>query len=136
MLEALLTKDATITEYAIMLFDVRPRWLHAAAWRANTFENVRSTLAELRKIYLEGATNFDVVLADLEQNFSWLKKDQPVTAFLLSDGQITWGQIEPNTLLKRHPEILKLRWICYHFGETAVNQALFDKLTQIQEALL
>ena len=72
MLEALLTRDDSISEYAVLLFDVRPRWLHGPAWRTNDQKNRKTSLAELRKVYLEGATSFDAVLTDLDGNLSWL----------------------------------------------------------------
>ncbi|MBN2496372.1 MAG: hypothetical protein JXR96_17395 [Deltaproteobacteria bacterium] len=131
MLEAILSRDTSIRDYAIMLFDVRPRWLHAPGWRPNTPENRQASLSELRKVYLEGATHFDGVLADLDRNAAWLTGgEKPPLAFLLSDGQITWGQAQAARLLDRHPAARALRWICYRFGENAVNQDLFDLLTR------
>jgi len=130
-LEALLAGDDSIAEYAVLLFDVRPRWLHAVAWRKSTPEARAETLAELRKVYLEGATSFDAVLADLDEQLGWLAPGgAPPTAFLLSDGQITWGLAEVAALAKKHPAARALRWICYRFGENAANQALFDELTR------
>ncbi|HSA23297.1 MAG TPA: VIT and VWA domain-containing protein, partial [Myxococcota bacterium] len=131
MLEALLGQDDSIREYAVLLYDVRPRWLHAAGWRQSTPGARAETLAELRKVYLEGATSFDAVLSDLDAQLAWLAPDgAPTTAFLLSDGQITWGLAEVAALVKKHAAAQKLRWICYRFGENAANQALFDELTR------
>ena len=131
MLEALLNGDDSVSEYAVLLFDVRPRWLHGPGYRKNTEQNRAQSLAELRKIYLEGATNFDALLADLDDNLSWIGDgDRPPTAFLLSDGQITWGLTDVSGLIKKHPSASKLRWVCYRFGENAVNQNLFDSLTR------
>jgi tetratricopeptide (TPR) repeat protein len=130
LLRELLAQDASIERYAVLLFDVRPRWLHGPGWRENTPEARARSLAELEKVYLEGATNLDAVLADLDRQ-DWLAGGaRPPTAFLLSDGQITWGQAEATALTKRHPSARALRWICYRFGDNAANQALFDELTR------
>lgn len=131
-LEALLEKDDSIAQYAVVLFDVRPRWLHAPRYRDNTPQNRAETMRELRKVYLEGATNFEALLSDLDANLSWLRAGEGAapTAFLLSDGQITWGQTEVQAMARRHPSASALRWMCYRFGESAVNQALFDELSR------
>jgi hypothetical protein len=127
-LQAILEEDQGIEEYAVLLFDVRPRWLHAAGFRKNDERSRAETFEELRNVFLEGATNFDSVLGELDGQ-GWLA-GSPVTAFLLSDGQITWGQDKVEALLSRHASARSLRWVTYRFGEVAVNQALFDGLAR------
>jgi tetratricopeptide (TPR) repeat protein len=133
-LRALLEKDATLQEYAVLLFDVRPRWLHAPGWRPNDATHRQETFAELERMFLEGASHVDGVLEELDQaSREWLKPKQSserVTAFLLSDGNATWGQSRVDALISRHPSVETLRWVSYRFGEAAVNSELFDALAR------
>jgi len=136
-LRALLETDKTLTEYAVLLFDVKPRWLHAPGFRANDAKNRAETFDELSRVFLEGATNFDAVLSELDsQGKEWVKPAAgagKVHAFLLSDGQITWGQDKVEALLARHPSTQDLRWVSYRFGESAVNQPLVDGLSRVSD---
>ncbi|QSQ24210.1 DUF2135 domain-containing protein [Pyxidicoccus parkwayensis] len=133
-LRALLEKDATLKEYAVLLFDVRPRWLHGTGWRPNDAGHRKETFSELERVFLEGASHVDGVLAELDRaGGEWLKPAQPgekVTAFLLSDGNATWGQSNVESLVSRHSSAEALRWVTYRFGESAVNAELFDALAR------
>ena len=136
-LRALLEKDETLKEYAVLLFDVRPRWLHGPGWRTNDAERRKETFSELEHIFLEGASHVDGVLEELDRaGREWLKPakaGERVTAFLLSDGNATWGQGRVDALVANHPSVETLRWMSYRFGEAAVNQELFDALARASE---
>jgi tetratricopeptide (TPR) repeat protein len=136
-LRALLEKDETLKEYAVLLFDVRPRWLHGPGWRTNDAGHRQETFSELENIFLEGASHVDGVLAELDQaGRDWLKSakaGERVTAFLLSDGNATWGQGRVDALVANHPSVETLRWMSYRFGEAAVNQDLFDALARASD---
>ncbi len=136
-LRALLEKDETLKEYAVLLFDVRPRWLHGPGWRTNDADRRKETFAELEHIFLEGASHLDGMLEELDRaGRDWLKPAKAgkrVTAFLLSDGNATWGQGRVDALVANHPSVETLRWMSYRFGETAVNQELFDALARASE---
>jgi hypothetical protein len=127
LLLEILERDPSIDEYAVLLFDVRARWLHRVGWRQNSAEARAETAAELEKVYLEGATNFSAALDELERQ-AWLDAETPATRFLLSDGLITWGLDQVDGLLARHTQALRGRWLCYRFGDVAVNRALFEAL--------
>ncbi|HLL02589.1 MAG TPA: VIT domain-containing protein [Myxococcaceae bacterium] len=133
-LRALLEKDSTLKEYAVLLFDVRPRWLHAPGWRPNDAARRQETFAELERMFLEGASHVDGALEELDRaGREWLEPTKPeerVTAFLLSDGNATWGQSRVDALISRHPSVETLRWVSYRFGEAAVNTELFDALAR------
>ncbi|MBN8226533.1 DUF2135 domain-containing protein [Corallococcus macrosporus] len=133
-LRALLEKDATLKEYAVLLFDVRPRWLHGPGFRPNDAAHRQASFAELEHVFLEGASHVDGALEELDRaGREWLKPSvsgERVTAFLLSDGNITWGQSRVDALLSRHPSVESLRWVTYRFGEAAVNTELFDALAR------
>lgn len=129
LLLKVLEADATIKEYAVLLFDVRPRWLHAKSYRANTAEARAETARELSKVYLEGATHFAGALDEVERESSWIDAEgQQAVRFLLSDGLITWGNDRVDSLLAAHPKALGGRWFTYRFGDVAVNGALFAAL--------
>ncbi len=114
-LRALLEKDSSLKEYAVLLFDVRPRWLHGPGWRPNDATHRKETFAELERMFLEGASHVDGVLEELDRaGREWLKPKQSserVTAFLLSDGNATWGQSRVEALISRHPSVESLRWV-------------------------
>ncbi|QSQ13814.1 DUF2135 domain-containing protein [Myxococcus landrumensis] len=133
-LRALLEKDPTLKEYAVLLFDVRPRWLHGTGWRTNDAARRKETFAELEQVYLEGASHVDGMLSELDRaSQEWLKPAAPgerLTAFLLSDGNVTWGESTIESLISRHGSVEALRWVTYHFGEAAVNTGLFDALSR------
>lgn len=130
LIEALLEKDTSIEEYAVMLFDVRPRWLHGMTWRPNAPANREETYAELRRVYLEGATSFAAVLDELAAQRAWAVDGAKTTVFLLSDGEITWGLDREEALFARHPVAGDVRWVTYRFGESSANTALFDLLSR------
>ncbi|MGE0709018.1 MAG: hypothetical protein AB7N76_23325 [Planctomycetota bacterium] len=136
LLLRILERDPSIREYAVLLFDVRPRWLHRAGMVKNTPEQRAETAAELAKVYLEGATHFAGALDEVERAASWLDVQGKeggglnATRFLLSDGLITWGQDRVDELLRQHPKALAGPWFSYRFGDVAVNRALFDALSR------
>ncbi|MBI4607057.1 MAG: tetratricopeptide repeat protein, partial [Planctomycetes bacterium] len=132
LLEEVLESDATVEEYAVLLFDIRPRWLHAPRWRPNEAASRAETAAELGRVYLEGATSFDAVLGELDGQAGWLlEPGRAVCAFLLSDGFITWGQDRLEALLKKHLASASPRWISYQLGSAPSNRALFDALSRL-----
>ncbi|AGC47319.1 hypothetical protein MYSTI_06046 [Myxococcus stipitatus DSM 14675] len=133
-LRALLEKDTSLKEYAVLLFDVRPRWLHGTGWRTNDAARRKETFSELEQVYLEGASHVDGMLSELDRaSQEWLKPAAPgerLTAFLLSDGNVTWGESTLESLISRHGSVEALRWVTYRFGEAAVNTGLFDALAR------
>ena len=129
LLLQVLERDETIRDYAVMLFDVRPRWLHDRAWRPNHAAGRAETRRELERIYVEGATDLDAAISDLEAAEADLGTLAEARIFLLSDGEITWGQDRARALLDRHPAAMKAPWMCYRFGDLAANLDLFAEIT-------
>jgi Flp pilus assembly protein CpaB len=126
MLQQVLERDSTITRFNVLLFDIRGHWLFPDGLRDNTPAARQATLDQLRTLTREGATSFESALQVMEAT-PWLPSG--ATAFLLSDGQLTWGERAPARLLARHPRAAALTWVTYRFGDGAVNRALFDALT-------
>ncbi len=130
LLQALLQNDESISEYAVMLFDVRARWLHRLAYRRNTPRARAQTLAELRKVYFEGATNVGAAIGELEHQRSWLLSGQRPTVFLLSDAAITWGPESSDQILAQNPVLQEVRLMAYRFDAEASHGELLSRLSQ------
>jgi hypothetical protein len=126
MLRALLEGDDSLTQFAIVCFDVRATLL-TPGFVDNTDEARKHYLGLVDQIWLEGATAFETALEYLETTSELAKAD---AVFLLSDGEITWGADSPTGLSRDHAEALAKRWVCYSFGSTPHNRRLFDELTR------
>ncbi len=122
----ILKNDTTINQFAVLSFDVMPRKL-TKGFKDNTSQNRDKIFSILNQIWLEGATNFSSVL-NLIQNDNALRDAD--TYFLLSDGEITWGNNNVILLQKAFKRLFKKRWICYSAGNIPVNQQLFNNLTR------
>jgi tetratricopeptide (TPR) repeat protein len=125
LLRAILERDATIDRFQVLTFDVAARPLFAG-WRPNTADARTETLAEVEKLWLEGATNLDAALGAAEKALG----DDHATCFLLSDAQATWGLEDARELERAHPRSFSERWIGYQIGEQAVNRGFLDRLTR------
>lgn len=126
MLKQVLERDTTIRRFNVVLFDVRAQWLFPSGMRENTAAAREDAFGQLRTLAREGATSFESALRLMETT-AWLPSE--ATAFLLSDGQLTWGERDAKRLLGRTPRASALTWIVYRFGDAAVNRTLFDALT-------
>ncbi len=126
VLKAVLEKDDTIKRFNVLLFDIRSRWLFPSGMRENSVASRQETIEQLNAIFREGATSFESALSLMEST-EWLPAG--ATAFLLSDGKLTWGETNARRLLKRSPRAQSLKWIAYRFGDSSVNRTLFDLLT-------
>ncbi len=126
MLKQILENDDSITDFAVWGFDVRTRFLTKGIVK-NTDTNRQDAYREINKIWLEGATNFESVLENLNKRPEYKSID---TIFLLSDGLITWGQDNISELELKYAELMQQRWICYSFPGSSVNSSLFSLLTR------
>lgn len=126
MLRAVLEGDDSLTQFAIVCFDIRATLL-TPGFVANTGEARRHYLDLVEQVWLEGATAFETALEYLEGTAELGKAD---VVFLLSDGEITWGADSPVALARDHADALAKRWVCYAFGTTPHNRRLFDELTR------
>jgi hypothetical protein len=127
MLRRVLREDDSLTEFAIVAFDVGAALL-TSGYVQNTQDVREHYLEQVGQIRLDGATSMVGLLDYLEANTEII--EQADTVFLLSDGQITWGVESLAGLLDRRDEILDKRWICYSFGSAPVNRGLFEALTR------
>lgn len=130
LMQALLSNDPTLDAYAVMLFDVRARWLHGRGFRKNHAEGRAQTLEALQQVYFEGATSLEAAIAELEASRDWAVQGGPTTVFLLSDGQATWGEDAPQRLLARYPSLKEVRLMAYRFDAEPSRGALLSALAQ------
>ncbi len=126
LLRKLLEKDDSIEEFSVIAFDVTARQITEGFVR-NTPRSRRKLFRIIENIWLEGATNFSSVLQLIEKDQELGKAD---SFFLLSDGQINWGVENPIRLKRRFKRLISRRWLCYSFGDAAINRGLFNMLTR------
>ncbi|MBT3274895.1 MAG: hypothetical protein HN368_17205, partial [Spirochaetales bacterium] len=126
ILKALLESDDSLTDFAVVCFDVRPTLL-TTGFVANTVDSRSHYLAQIAEIWLEGATDFNAVLDYVAADAVLSSAD---TIFLLSDGIITWGSDDVAGLAREYEQLLQSRWICYGVGTMPRNGPLFEELTR------
>lgn len=94
LLRALLERNRPqIEQFAVLWFDVEPRWWHEG-FLPNTPENVDRLMKSADGLTLDGATDLGQALTE-GASPRWLDKHQRPLAhdlFLLSDGAVTWGE--------------------------------------------
>ncbi len=107
MLEATLENNrGGIKQFAVMFFNIESHWWKNG-FTDNTPENVRKLLADCNKLALEGATDLRQALAEAGSP-SWAvdkkTKDKNLLGkpdlFLLSDGAVTWGELNLHLLAR------------------------------------
>ncbi|MCA9549144.1 MAG: hypothetical protein KC933_03855, partial [Myxococcales bacterium] len=130
LLDAILAGDPTLAQYAVMLFDVRARWLHGLGYRPNDAGHRAETRAELAKAFREGATSLDAAARALEQQRGWAVDGAPTTVFLLSDGQLTWGEDTASRIFATSPALREVRVVGYRFDGEPSRAELLSALAQ------
>ncbi|HZU35357.1 MAG TPA: VIT and VWA domain-containing protein, partial [Gemmataceae bacterium] len=132
LLRAILEADSGIKHFNVLAFNIGATWLQPGGWFDNTAAGRQKAFGMLDGIVLEGATDLSVALDKLAHPGFDLPVGAPLAAFLLSDGDITWGQADVNTLVARFEDACpyRVRFNCYRTGLGADNLTLFDALTR------
>jgi hypothetical protein len=132
LLRRILETDPDIKRFNVLAFNVGAAWLEPKAWIANTPTDREKALNQLDGILLEGATDVASALEKLIQPGFEGWNPGPVNVFLLSDGQITWGESNTGALATRFENRCPFptRFHCYHLGLGGDNQELFEALTR------
>ena len=138
LLRRILETDPDIQRFNILTFDVAARWLEPAGWLENTTAGRAKAFARLDGVLLEGATDLSAALAELARmSFNgaanaFRSLACPVNVFLLSDGQITWGEPDAGRLAARFEKACPFptHFHCYRTGLGADNLELFEALTR------
>ena len=82
---------------------------------------------------LEGATDLAAALDKLARPDFDVAAGTPLNVFLLSDGQITWGEADVGSTggaLREAAARIPTRFHCYRTGLGAENAELFEALTR------
>src|SRR5262249_2712027 len=130
LLRKVLESDADLKHFNILTFNVGAAWVQPTGWLENTSAGREKAFAQLDGLVLEGATDFGSALKKLAQ--PGFPIDVPVNVFVLSDGQITWGEPDAGPLVARFEKNCPFptRFHCYRFGLGADNLELFQALTR------
>lgn len=124
LLREVLESDDSLTEFAVLCFDVRTTLL-TPGFVKNTRDARENYLARIERIRLEGGTDIGTMLAAVGGDEQIADAD---AVFLLSDGNISWGNQSVSRLAAAFPNAMESRWICYSMGDSW-NQKLFETLT-------
>ena len=89
---------ATLKHFAVLFFDVSPRW-YKPAFVDNTKANADALVAAMDQMLLEGATDLGAALRE-SASPKWLVETKSMhwDTFLLSDGAPTWGESDEHTI--------------------------------------
>ncbi|MBN2489281.1 MAG: hypothetical protein JXQ29_00325 [Planctomycetes bacterium] len=131
ILRRILEQDAAIRKFNVMCFDVGAWWLHPEGWLPNDAASRKMVFERLGRVLLEGATDLGGAL-DLLASMPWDTGRENVNVFLLTDGQLTWGETDLERLVRgfeaRAP--FTPRFFCYRTGLGAENLELFEALAR------
>jgi len=130
LMRQILESDPGIKQFNILAFNVGTSWVEPKGWLPNTKEGRATAFGRLDGIVLEGATDLSAALNTLTR--ARFINSKPLDVFLLSDGQITWGDANSTALAARFEEErpFPTRVHCYRTGLGADNLELFQALTR------
>jgi hypothetical protein len=128
----ILESDPDITHFNILAFNVGAVWVKPDGWINNTKAERQQTFNLLDGLVLEGATDLSGAFNKLATAPFVAERPQPLNIFLLSDGQITWGESNVNSLAANFETRCPVatRFHCYRTGLGADNLELFSALTR------
>jgi hypothetical protein len=132
LLKQILESDRDIEQFNILAFNVGAAWVEPHGWLPNTEAGREQASAKLDGVVLEGATDIGAALDKLVKPGFAVAPGTPLNVFLLSDGQITWGEPDVAHLIARFESRCPLatRFHCYRTGLGADNLELFEALTR------
>jgi hypothetical protein len=134
LLRKVLEGDPDIKQFNVLTFNVGAAWVEPNGWLENTAANRERVFTLLDGLLLEGATDLSAALEKLADLSGGLRPPEgmPLNVFLLSDGQITWGEADAAALAARFEGRCpyRTRFHCYRTGLGADNGELFEALTR------
>jgi hypothetical protein len=132
LLKKILETDKDIQHFNICAFNVGAAWVDPSGWLPNSEAGRDKALGRLDGIVLEGATDLGAALEKVIRPGFDVPPGTPVNIFLLSDGQITWGEPDVAHLVGRFEARCPFttRFHCYRTGLGADNLELFEALTR------
>jgi hypothetical protein len=132
LLQKILETDPDIRHFNILTFNTAAAWVEPNDWLPNTAEGRDRALLRLDGLLLEGATDLSCALDKLCRPGFEVAPGTPINCFLLSDGNLTWGETDPVTLAARFEKRCPcpVRFHCYRTGLGEENAELFESLTR------
>jgi tetratricopeptide (TPR) repeat protein len=132
LLRKILESDPAIKQFNVLTFNIAGCWVEPNGWLANTPANRDKVFSQLDGLVLEGATDLQAALNKLVEPGFGVAPGTPLNIFLLSDGQMTWGEQEVGPLVARFESRCPFatRFYCYRTGIGADNPELFEALTR------
>ncbi len=132
LMKQILQNDPDIKKFNVLAFDVNARWLEPKGWFENSSSARDAVLSRLDGVLLEGATDVGAALDKLCHPDFAVEPGTPLNVFLLSDGQITWGENDTAQLVAKFESRCPFptRFHCYRTGLGADNAELFEALTR------
>ncbi|HEV3080127.1 MAG TPA: hypothetical protein VGY66_10120, partial [Gemmataceae bacterium] len=132
LLRKILESDPAIKRFNILCFNIAANWVEPKGWLVNSPSDRDKAFRRLDGLVLEGATDLSAALTRLVQPGFEVPPGTPLNVFLLSDGQITWGEPDALTLAAQFESrsSFPTRFYCYHIGIGADNAELFAALTR------
>lgn len=132
LMNKILESDPNIQHFNVLTFNTGSAWVQPKAWLSNDAAGREKLLQQLDGLVLEGATDLAAALDHLTRPGFDIEKGTPLEVFLLSDGQITWGESDVSSLVGRFEarSPYPTRFNCYRTGMGAENLELFDALTR------
>ncbi len=134
MLEAVLTENRdSIDEFAVLFFNVESRWWQPG-YRKNNAKQVAQLIEDCRTLSLEGATDLRQALRQAV-NPDWAKETTVGNAprpdlFLLSDGAVTWGEMNVHRLSQTLQQSEFGPLFAYQTGLTGTAVGMLEHLTR------
>src|SRR5262249_37652785 len=132
LLRRILEGDPDIKHFNVLAFNVAAAWVEPKGWIENSPAGREQAFARLEGVLLEGATDLSAALEKLARPGFEIAQGTPLNVFLLSDGQLTWGETDVAALVagfEAHCPFAT-RFHCYRTGIGADNLELFEALTR------
>jgi hypothetical protein len=132
LLRKILETDPDIRQFNILTFSTGAAWVEPKGWLPNTAEGREQALRRLDGLLLEGATDLSSALDKLCRPSFEVAPGTPLHCFLLSDGNLTWGESDPVTLAARFEKRCPFptRFHCYRTSLGEENAELYEALTR------
>ncbi len=130
LLQQILERSPRIQRFNVITFDAGARWL-SQRWMSNDEDGREGALDALREILLEGATDLGAALDALTHPPMRNARNTALDVFLLTDGALSWGERDVDTLIRRHQAASpwRSRFFAYRTGLGAENADLMRRLT-------
>ncbi len=131
LMKQVLESDPDLKQFNILTFSAGSAWVSPKGWLPNTPEGRKAALDRLDGLVLEGATDLSGAL-DRLASLSFAKPGTPLDLFVLSDGNLTWGETDTSGLVARFEARSQFptRFHCYRTGLGAENLELYAALTR------